>query len=90
MRIALLEVVAMQGGHEVEFDRLIVHSLRALGHQPVFLVPPNFSFKIDYQAETHFLHGGKAIAHSNVSPFKRIVLSTFFLFILLYDRLHHH
>lgn len=76
MRIALLEVVAMQGGHEVEFDRLIVHSLRALGHQPVFLVPPNFSFKIDYQAETHFLHGGKAIAHSNVSPFKRIVLST--------------
>lgn len=54
MRIALLEVVATQGGHEVEFDRLIVHSLRALGHQPVFLVPPNFSFKIDYQAETHF------------------------------------
>lgn len=76
MRIALLEVVAMQGGHEVEFDRLIVQSLRALECQPVFLVPSNFSFKIDYQAETHFLHGGGAIIHSNVSSFKRIFLST--------------
>ncbi len=76
MRIALLEVVAMQGGHEVEFDRLIVQSLRTLEYQPVFLVPSNFSFKIDYQAETHFLHGGRAIVHSNASPLKRIFLST--------------
>ncbi len=76
MRIALLEVVAMQGGHEVEFDRLIVQSLRALNHQPVFLVPQNFSFKFDYQSETHFLHGGRSIIHSNTSSFKRLFLST--------------
>ena len=38
--------------------------------------PSNFSFKIDYQAETHYLHGGRAIVHSNTSPLKRIFLST--------------
>ena len=48
MRIALLEVVAMQGGHEVEFDRLIVQSLRTLEYQPVFLVPSNFSFSASH------------------------------------------
>ncbi len=75
MRVALLEVVAMQGGHEIEFDRLIVQSLRENHHTPIFLVPENSSFKINYGTEVFFLKGGSVIAHSGTSPIKRIVLS---------------
>lgn len=63
MRVALLEVVAMQGGHEIEFDRLIVQSLRENHHTPVFLVPENSSFKINYGTDVFFLKGWNAILH---------------------------
>ena len=75
MRIAILETVAMQGGHEVEFDRLIVESLRETGYCPLFFVPQGFRFSIDYNVEAFSLKGGPSISHSNARGLKRIGLS---------------
>ena len=43
MKLAIFENIMTPGGHEVEFDRIIVEEFRALGHSVEFYVPENFS-----------------------------------------------
>ena len=45
MRVAILESIIMPAGHEVEFDRMIINELKRQGHEPVLMVPENFTFK---------------------------------------------
>ena len=47
MRVAILESIIMPAGHEVEFDRMIINELKRQGHEPVLMVPENFTFKVD-------------------------------------------
>lgn len=75
MRIALLESIVMPAGHEVEFDRILVEGLKNQGHEPIFFVPPDFPFKIDYQTKIDFLDGGAAISYAGVSKLKKLWLS---------------
>ncbi|MBE8954850.1 MAG: glycosyltransferase [Quinella sp. 2Q5] len=57
MKIAVFENIMTPGGHEVEFDRIIVEEFRALGHAVEFYVPENFRFQFDYQTPVTYLKG---------------------------------
>ncbi len=75
MRVAILESIVMPAGHEVEFDRILVEELKRQGHQPIFFVPENFPFKLDYKTDVEYLAGGEAISYAGVSKLKKLWLS---------------
>ncbi|MDY3974253.1 MAG: glycosyltransferase family 1 protein [Veillonella caviae] len=75
MRVAILESIIMPAGHEVEFDRILVNELKAQGHEPVFWVPENFPFKIDYKAPVEYLAGGEVVTYAGASRFQKLFLS---------------
>lgn len=75
MRIAILESIVMPAGHEVEFDRILVEELKRQGHEPVFFVPKQFPFKMDYGIPVVYLEGGEAISYAGVPKWKRWILS---------------
>lgn len=59
------------GGHEVEFDRILVEEFRALGHAVEFYVPENFSFQFDYQTPVTRLKGD-AVTYTNSRGWRKI------------------
>ncbi len=75
MRIALLESIVTPAGHEVEFDRILVDEMKRQGHRPVFFVPENFPFKLDYRTEVSYLEGGGAVTYAGAGKVKRMLLS---------------
>ncbi len=75
MRIAILESIVMPAGHEVEFDRILVEELKKQGHEPVFFVPENFPFKIEYHCAVEYLDGGEAVTYAGAGKLKKIWLS---------------
>ncbi|MDY5052622.1 MAG: glycosyltransferase family 1 protein, partial [Anaerovibrio sp.] len=42
MRIGIFENIMTPGGHEVDFDRILVEELQQRGHEVSFYVPENF------------------------------------------------
>lgn len=75
MRIAILETIVMPAGHEVEFDRILVEELKRQGHEPIFFVPENFPFKLDYQVPVEYLEGGEVVSYAGCGKLKKIWLS---------------
>ena len=75
MRIAILESIVMPAGHEVEFDRILVEEMKNQGHQPIFFVPKNYPFKLDYHTQIEYLDGGEAVSYAGVSKLKKLYLS---------------
>lgn len=75
MRIAILESIVMPAGHEVEFDRILVENMKLQGHSPVFFVPKNYPFKLDYKTDVEYLDGGEAISYAGVGKLKKLWLS---------------
>ena len=75
MRIAILESIVMPAGHEVEFDRILVEELKRQGHEPVFFVPENFPFKLDYHCDVEYLSGGEVVTYAGAGRLKKIWLS---------------
>ncbi len=75
MRIAILESIVMPAGHEVEFDRILVEEMKKQGHYPVFFVPKNYPFKLNYNTDVEFLDGGEAVSYAGASRIKKIYLS---------------
>jgi len=71
MRIAIFENIMTPGGHEVEFDRILVEEFRALGHSVEFYVPENFRFQFDYQTPVTRLKGN-AVTYTNSRGLKKI------------------
>ena len=71
MRIAIFENIMTPGGHEVEFDRILVEEFRGLGHAVEFFVPENFSFQFDYQTPVTRLKGD-AVTYTNSRGLKKI------------------
>lgn len=57
MRIGIFENIMTPGGHEVDFDRILVEELRGLGHEVSFYVPEGFRFGLDYHAPVTYLKG---------------------------------
>ena len=75
MRVAILESIIMPAGHEVEFDRMIINELKCQGHEPVLMVPENFTFKVDYGVEVIYLEGGEVVTYAGASKWKKPFLS---------------
>lgn len=75
MKIALLESIVMPAGHEVEFDRILVEEMKKQGHEPIFFVPDNYPFKLNYKTDIEYLDGGEAVSYAGVSKLKKIWLS---------------
>jgi hypothetical protein len=57
MKVAIMESVVTPGGHEIDYDRILVEETKALGHQPEFYVPEGHEFKWDYGVPVHRLPG---------------------------------
>ena len=71
MRIAIFENIMTPGGHEVEFDRILVEEFRALGHEVEFYVPQNFEFQFDYHTPINRLKGD-AVTYTNSRGLKKL------------------
>lgn len=71
MRLAIFENIMTPGGHEVEFDRILVEEFRSLGHSVEFYVPENFSFQFDYHTPVNRLKGD-AVTYTNSRGLKKI------------------
>lgn len=71
MKLAIFENIMTPGGHEVEFDRIIVEEFRALGHSVEFYVPENFSFQFDYHTPVNRLKGD-AVTYTNSRGLKKL------------------
>ena len=71
MKIAIFENIMTPGGHEVEFDRILVEEFRALGHEVEFYVPENFVFQFNYQTPVTRLRGD-AVTYTNSRGLKKI------------------
>ncbi len=71
MRIAIFENIMTPGGHEVEFDRILVEELRGLGHSVEFYVPENFTFQFDYRTPVTRLKG-EAVTYTNSRGLRKL------------------
>ena len=71
MKIAIFENIMTSGGHEVDFDRIIVEELQALKHEIFFYVPENFKFQFDYKVPVKKLNG-EAVTYTNSHGIKKI------------------
>ncbi len=72
MRIAIFENIMTPGGHEVDFDRILVEEFRARGHEIKFYVPENFQFQFDYKTPVKKINGS-AVVYKNSRGIKKIV-----------------
>ena len=71
MRIAIFENIMTPGGHEVDFDRIIVEEFQQLRHEVNFYVPENFTFQFDYKVPVHKLTG-EAVTYTNSTGIKKL------------------
>lgn len=74
MRIAIFESIMTPGGHEVDFDRLIVEELTVLGHEVIFYVPQDFVFRFDYKVPVRRLPG-KTSSYEGVKGWRKVLNS---------------
>ena len=72
MRVAILESIVMPAGHEVEFDRILVNEMKRQGHKPMFFVPKDFPFKVDYGVAVHELSGGPVITYADANWYQKL------------------
>lgn len=72
MRVAILESIVMPAGHEVEFDRILVNEMKRQGHEPMFFVPKEFPFKVDYGVPVHELSGGSAVTYADANWYQKL------------------
>ena len=74
MRVAIFENIMTPGGHEVDFDRILVEELRALGHEVVFYVPEGFRFGMEYHTEVRYL-SGEPVLYTHARGVKKLWIS---------------
>ena len=74
MRLAIFENIMTPGGHEVDFDRILVEEFQNRGHEVSFYVPEDFVFNFDYQVPVQRLKGG-VVSYTKVKGLKKILYS---------------
>lgn len=72
MRLAVFENIMTPGGHEVDFDRIVVEEFQKLGHTVSFYVPEGFQFSMDYHVPIHELRG-QVVSYSGVTGIRKLV-----------------
>lgn len=71
MRLAIFENIMTPGGHEVDFDRIIVEEFQRLGHEVSFYVPEGFRFSFVYGVPVHYLHES-VVSYSGVTGLRKL------------------
>ncbi len=71
MKLAIFENIMTPGGHEVDFDRILVEEFQGLGHEVSFYVPMGFKFSFDYRVPVQYLQG-EVVSYSGVKGLKRL------------------
>ena len=71
MRIGIFENIMTPGGHEVDFDRIIVEEMQKRGHEVCFYVPEGFQFSFDYHVPVHELQG-EVVSYSGVTGLRKL------------------
>lgn len=74
MRFAIMECVVTPGGHEIDYDRILVEELTALGHTVEFYVPEGHEFKWNYGVPVHYI-SGRGVSYAGAKGLKKIYLS---------------
>lgn len=74
VRIGIFENIMTPGGHEVEFDRILVEELQKRGHEVSFYVPQDFQFSFDYKVPAVRL-GGDTVSYTKVSGLTKLLYS---------------
>lgn len=74
MKIAIMESILTPGGHEVDFDRIIVEEMQALGHEVEFFVPEQFPFRFNYKVPVNYLPG-KGISYEGKRGIRKTLAS---------------
>ncbi len=74
MRFAIMECVVTPGGHEIDFDRLLVEELTALGHSVEFYVPEGHEFKWNYGVPVHHIPGA-GVSYRGAHGLRKVILS---------------
>lgn len=69
-----MESITSPGGHEVDFDRILVDEFQSLGHEVTFYVPEKFVFNFEYGAPVRYL-AGEGISYTGLSGLKKILFS---------------
>ena len=72
MRIAIFENIMTPGGHEVDFNRILVEEFRQQGHEVFFYVPEGFHFSMDYHVPVHELQGS-VVSYSGVTGVRKLM-----------------
>ena len=72
MRLAIFENIMTPGGHEVDFDRIVVEEFQKLGHTVSFYVPEGFQFSMDYHVPVHELQG-RVVSYSGVTGIRKLL-----------------
>lgn len=74
MRVAIMESVVTPGGHEIDYDRILVEELQALGHEVEFYVPEGHEFKWNYGVPVTRLPG-EGVSYQGAKGAKKIWLT---------------
>lgn len=74
MRVAIFESIITSGGHEVDFDRLLVEELVQQGHEPILYVPEKFPFQHTYTIQVCYLKG-PGVSYAGATGLKKNWLS---------------
>lgn len=72
MRIAIFENIMTPGGHEVDFNRIIVEEMQKRGHKICFYVPKGFKFSMDYNVPVHELKG-EVVSYSGITGLRKLL-----------------
>lgn len=71
MRIGIFENIMTPGGHEVDFDRILVEELSKLGHKVSFYVPKGFYFAMNYHVPVQELPG-EVVSYAGVTGVRKL------------------
>lgn len=74
MRLAIFENIMTPGGHEVDFDRIIVEEFQKLGHEVSFFVPEGFKFAFDYKVPVKELDG-EVVSYTGITGLRKLIAS---------------
>ena len=75
MRVAILETVKADGGFELEFDHIIIETLKEEGHEPILFLPEETDLGRPFQAPVRWLGGGRIVSYDGAGWLKKIWLS---------------
>ena len=75
MRVAILETVKADGGFELEFDHIIIETLKEEGHEPILFLPKDTVLGREFHVPVYYLEGGRIVSYDGAGRLKKIWLS---------------